>query len=77
MVDQRQSPFADVPGPESDAAAPVVFPASALDQLLDAIRRRGFRLVGPVVKDGAICYDDIGSAADLPAGRTDEQGPGR
>lgn len=52
---------------------PVVFPSSALDQLLDAIRRRGFRLVGPVIADGAICYDDIGSAADLPAGWTDEQ----
>jgi len=51
----------------------VVFPASALDELLDAIRRRGFRLIGPVVKDGAICYDDIGSAADLPAGWADEQ----
>jgi ferredoxin len=53
--------------------SPVIFPASALDQLLDAIRRRGFRLVGPVIADGAICYDDIGSAADLPAGWTDEQ----
>ncbi len=52
---------------------PVVFPAAALDQLLDAIRRRGFRLVGPVVRDGAICYDDIASAADLPAGWTDDQ----
>jgi ferredoxin len=52
---------------------PVVIPSDALDQLLDAIRRRGFRLVGPVIRDGAICYDDIGSAADLPVGWTDEQ----
>ena len=52
---------------------PVVFPSDALDQLLDAIRRSGFRLVGPVVRDGAICYGDIGSAADLPAGWTDVQ----
>jgi ferredoxin len=52
---------------------PVVFQVSALDQLLDAIKRRGFRLIGPVVRDGAICYDDIASAADLPAGWTDEQ----
>lgn len=47
----------------------------ALDSLLDAIRRRGFRLVGPVLCDGAICYGDISSAADLPAGWTDEQDP--
>lgn len=46
----------------------------ALDELLDAIRRRGFRLVGPVLRDRAICYDDITSSADLPAGWTDEQG---
>jgi sulfhydrogenase subunit beta (sulfur reductase) len=52
---------------------PVVFQAGALDQLLDAVRRRGFRLIGPVVRDRAICYDDIASAADLPAGWTDEQ----
>ncbi len=55
---------------------PAVFRASALDQLLGAIARRGFRLVGPVVRDGVICYDEIGSAADLPAGWTDEQRPG-
>jgi ferredoxin len=55
---------------------PVVFAANVFDQLLDAIRRRGFRLVGPVLRDGAICYDDIDSTADLPAGWTDEQQPG-
>ncbi len=54
----------------------LVFQASALDQLLSAIRGRGFRLVGPVVRDGAICYDDIASAADLPAGWTDDQDAG-
>lgn len=48
----------------------------ALDDLLDAIRRRGFRLVGPAVRDGAICYDDINSSGDLPAGWTDEQEAG-
>jgi len=49
---------------------------SALDQLFEAIRRRGFRLVGPVLRDGAICYGDITSSADLPAGWTDEQDAG-
>lgn len=48
----------------------------ALDALFGAIRRRGFRLVGPVLRDGAICYNDIESAADLPAGWTDEQDGG-
>jgi len=52
---------------------PVVFESNALDQLLDAIKRRGFRLVGPMIRDGAICYDDLSSADDLPEGWTDEQ----
>ncbi|HEX6454867.1 MAG TPA: 4Fe-4S dicluster domain-containing protein [Trebonia sp.] len=47
-----------------------------LDQLFGALRARGFRLVGPVLRDDAICYDDIESAADLPAGWTDEQAGG-
>ena len=47
-----------------------------LDELLGAIARRGFRLIGPTLRDGAIIYDDIASAADLPAGWTDEQDGG-
>jgi sulfhydrogenase subunit beta (sulfur reductase) len=47
-----------------------------LDQMLAAIAGRGFRLVGPSVRDGAIVYDDITSSADLPAGWTDEQDGG-
>src|SRR5215475_16034416 len=52
---------------------PAVVRRDELDRLFDAIRQRGFRLVGPVLEDGAICYGDITSAADLPAGWTDEQ----
>ena len=55
----------------------LVFPASALDQLLDAVKRRGFRMIGPVVRDGAICYGDIASASDLPRGWTDDQDAAR
>ena len=55
----------------------LVFQASALDQLLGALSARGLRLVGPVRRDGAICYDDIATAADLPAEWTDEQDAGR
>jgi sulfhydrogenase subunit beta (sulfur reductase) len=50
-----------------------VIGVDALDDLLEAIRRRGFRLVGPTVRDGAIVYDELESAADLPAGWTDRQ----
>ncbi|MCS6803818.1 MAG: 4Fe-4S dicluster domain-containing protein [Acidobacteriota bacterium] len=44
-----------------------------LDQLFDALKRRGYCLVGPTVRDGAVIYDQIESSNDLPAGWTDEQ----
>ena len=49
----------------------------ALEALVDALRKRGFRVLGPTVRDGAIVYDDLESAGDLPSGWTDEQEPGR
>ena len=54
----------------------LVMARGGLDQLFDALVRRGFRLVGPTIRDGAIVYDDIASSADLPAGWTDEQDGG-
>ena len=53
----------------------VVEPA-ALDDLIGALRRRGFRVLGPTVRDGAIVYDDLASAAELPVGWTDRQEAG-
>src|SRR5512137_2782314 len=43
------------------------------DQFLAALRNRGYQVIGPTVRDGAILYDELGSAADLPVGWTDEQ----
>jgi sulfhydrogenase subunit beta (sulfur reductase) len=40
------------------------------DALLDALARRGYTTVGPTVRDQAIIYDRIASAADLPIGWT-------
>jgi ferredoxin len=48
----------------------------ALDDLLGALRRRGFRVLGPSVRDGAIVYDDLEHAAELPIGWTDRQEAG-
>jgi sulfhydrogenase subunit beta (sulfur reductase) len=42
-------------------------------QLLEALTKRGYRVVGPTVRDGAIVYDTLSSTADLPSGWTDEQ----
>lgn len=48
-----------------------------LDALLDAVRAEGWTVLGPTVREEAIVYDRVDRAADLPAGWTDVQAPGR
>ncbi|HUJ56432.1 MAG TPA: 4Fe-4S dicluster domain-containing protein [Gaiellaceae bacterium] len=48
----------------------------ALDDLIASLRRRGFRVLGPTVRDGAIVYDELETASELPVGWTDRQEPG-
>src|SRR5208337_4191527 len=48
-----------------------------LQQLLDALIKQGYQVLGPTVRDGAIVYDVVESLSDLPAGWTDEQEAGR
>ncbi|MCI0486873.1 MAG: 4Fe-4S dicluster domain-containing protein [Blastocatellia bacterium] len=44
--------------------------------LLDALIDRGYRVVGPTLSEGAIVYDELTAASDLPIGWTDEQEAG-
>ena len=53
-----------------------LLPVERLDALLTALRARGFSTVGPRLRDGAIVYDEIHGADELPAGWADEQAPG-
>ncbi len=53
-----------------------VLAPDALEVLVSALRARGYRVLGPKLADGAIIYDDLGSAAELPIGWTDVQQPG-
>lgn len=53
--------------------ARVVIQREHFEKLLDVLRQRGYQIVGPTVRDGAIVYDDLASAADLPVGWTDAQ----
>ena len=55
--------------------AAVVDPV-ALDDLIAALRRRGFRVLGPTLRDGAIVYDELETADELPVGWTDRQEAG-
>jgi len=54
-----------------------VISKAGLQALLDELKSRGHRVLGPVIRDAAIVYDDIASVADLPSGWTDEQDGGR
>jgi len=66
------------PAPSQTAAARQWFIARHdLGSLIDALRDSGRRVIGPTVREGAIVYDDIASAADMPAGWRDEQSAGR
>jgi sulfhydrogenase subunit beta (sulfur reductase) len=60
----------------SDTAARV-FEREALDDLLAALRRRRYTVIGPTVRDQAIVYGEISSTEQLPASWSDEQEGGR
>ncbi len=53
-----------------------IFERAELDTLVEALKRRGFKIVGPTVRDSAIIYDELTDANDLPTGWTDEQSNG-
>ena len=55
----------------------VVLRAENFQGLLDALKARGYQILGPTVRDGAIVYDELGSISDLPIGWTDEQEGGK
>jgi ferredoxin len=58
------------------ADEPVVIVPEALGALIAALRTRGFLVLGPTVRDGAIVYDELEREEDLPAGWTDDQDGG-
>ncbi|HET9553509.1 MAG TPA: 4Fe-4S dicluster domain-containing protein [Anaeromyxobacteraceae bacterium] len=54
-----------------------LLPAGRLDDLVQALRARGFEVRAPVQKDGALMPEPIEGASALPVGLGDEQSPGR
>jgi ferredoxin len=50
----------------------VIAPES-LETLVETLRARGYRVLGPTVRDGAIVYDELESASELPIGWTESQ----
>ena len=58
-------------------AETAVIEPDGLEELIHALHDRGFRVLGPTVREGAIVYDELDSPDQLPIGWTDEQSPGR
>lgn len=54
-----------------------VLDTGGLDALLHVLRDRGFDVLGPVVRDGAVVPGPLAGVVDLPVGWHDEQEPGR
>ena len=45
-------------------------------ELWTVLTRRGYRVIGPTLRDGAIVYDELAGSDELPLGWTDEQDGG-
>jgi ferredoxin len=58
-----------------DRVATVIAPEE-LGALVTALRGRGYLVLGPTVRDGAIVYDELERDDDLPTGWTDTQDGG-
>jgi ferredoxin len=60
----------------SSRAGPQVVEQEHLHRLFEGLKKRGYSLVGPALREGAITHAEIDSIADLPAGWTNEQDGG-
>lgn len=54
-----------------------VLPAAGFQRLLDVLVEKGYRVVGPVVRDGSVVWETVEQTADLPIGWRDVQEPGQ
>jgi len=55
----------------------LLLPKTRLDDLIGRLLDEGFRVVGPVVQNGAVVFDEVRSASDLARGLRDRQEAGQ
>lgn len=48
-----------------------------LQRLFDVLSAKGYRIVGPAVRDGSVVWETIRATSDLPIGWRDQQDPAR
>jgi formate hydrogenlyase subunit 6/NADH:ubiquinone oxidoreductase subunit I len=60
----------------TDAPAAAVIAPEVVDDLVGALAARGYRVIGPTVRDGAIVLDEVRGRSDLPVGWGDRQEAG-
>lgn len=61
---------------ELSVGAMLVITEEGLQLLLDELIARGYRVLGPTVRESVIAYDEITRIEQLPRGWTDRQGAG-
>ncbi len=59
-----------------EAGARFVLAEADLKALFGALEARGYQIMGPTLRDGAIVYENLASVDDLPRGWTDDQDGG-
>ena len=57
--------------------SPVVLKAADFKSLLDALHAQGWETIGPRIRDGAVVFESIQNATELPVGWGDEQSEGK
>jgi len=56
---------------------PMLLPKAALNDLIAILRDDGYKVLGPVARDGGVAFDEVRTIADLPIGMRDAQEAGR
>lgn len=61
---------------KKDGMNATVIAAEVLGSLIVNLNKGGYQVIGPRAKDGAVVYEPVSGAADLPLGIIDRQQPG-